>query len=98
MAEVSARADMHGGGADHRPDVDNGLGAGDRRPRAAIDAARGFAHGEITADELANARDAAKAAQDAAWAAAWPAGRVAANEAVKAAEKAEDAARTGYAI
>jgi len=44
---------------------------GDLRPREAIAAARAFAHGEITREQLSAARDAARAAAwDAAWAAA----------------------------
>ena len=72
----------------------------DKRPRQAIDVARKFARGEITADELAAAwaaagaaavaaaRDAARAAaRDAAWAAAWAAAGDAARDAAWAAEQ-----------
>lgn len=45
----------------------------DDRPRRAIEAARAFAAGQITAADLAAARAAAGAARAAAWAAAWSA-------------------------
>lgn len=69
----------------------------DKRPREAIEAARKYAHGEITQAELAAARAAAWAAASAAWpverdaaraatwAAAWDAAEVAAEVAVRAA-------------
>ena len=63
----------------------------DKRPELAIKAARDFAEGRITRDELAAARDAAWAAWAAAWAAraaAWAAGAAA-----WAAGAARDAAR-----
>jgi hypothetical protein len=56
---------------------------GDMRPHRAIDVARAFADGQATVEDLATARDAAKAAAeraakdapwDAAWDAAWDAG------------------------
>ena len=43
--------------------------AGEDRPRIAIETARRFANGQATAQELAAARDAARAAEDAVWAA-----------------------------
>ena len=69
-----------------------------------MDAARRFAHGEITRQELAAARAAAwdvacAAAGDAAWAAAWATARAAAWDAARAAawaaawDAARDAAR-----
>src|SRR5208337_4289073 len=66
----------------------------DTRPAAAIKATRDFAHGTITQEQLAAARDAAWAAGDAAWdagAAAWAAGD-AAGAAGAAAPAAADAA------
>ena len=39
----------------------------DKRPEMAIKAARDFAHGKITREEMAAVRDAARAAGDAAW-------------------------------
>lgn len=54
----------------------------DQRPKKAIEAARGYALGVITAEELAAAWVAARvAARDAAWDAAWDAARVAAGDA-----------------
>jgi hypothetical protein len=48
----------------------------DKRPRLAIQAARDYANGLITMEELAASRAAARAAaRDAAWAAAWDAAR-----------------------
>ena len=65
---------------------------GDTRPRAAIQAARDYAHGRIRAAARAAARDAAgdAAAGDAAWAAVWDAARAAARAA--AGDAAGDAA------
>ena len=58
----------------------------DQRPRAAIEAARKFARGEIAADELAAASAAARAADSsAARAAAWAAASAAASAAARAA-------------
>ena len=65
--------------------------AGEDRPRLAIEAARRFARGEATREEMAAAGDAAgdaagAAAGDAAWAAAWAAAGAAAGAAAWAAQ------------
>ena len=73
----------------------------DDRPRKSIDAARAYARGEITKEQLATARDAARAAardaagdaaggdaRDAAWAAAGAAAMAAAEDAARAAAEA----------
>ena len=74
------------------------------RPRKAIEAARAFARGEITKEQLAAARAAAEAAAEAAamatagaaaWAAAWAAARAAAWDAAR--DAAWDAARDAQA-
>jgi len=52
----------------------------DKRPEMAIKAARDFAHGKITREEMAAAGNAARAAGDAAGAAAWAAGNAAWNK------------------
>src|SRR5208337_3604560 len=68
----------------------------DTRPAAAIKATRDFAHGTITQEQLAAARDAAWDARDAAWdagAAAWDARGAAWAAARAAARDAGDAAR-----
>jgi hypothetical protein len=65
----------------------------DDRPRKAIDAARQFARGEISRDDMAAAGAAAWAAGAAAWAAAWAAGNAAGAAARDAAWAAGNAAR-----
>ena len=65
----------------------------DDRPRNAIEAARAYARGEITKEQLATARAAARdaalgAARDAAWAAAMAAAEDAARAAAEAAARA----------
>ena len=64
----------------------------DNRPRLAIQAARDYANGLITYEELYVARDAANTASDAAWDAASDAAREAARGAVWAANAAREAA------
>ncbi len=54
--------------------------AGEDRPRLAIEAARGFANGTVTREQMAAAR---AAARDAAWAAARDAARAAARDAAR---------------
>jgi len=64
----------------------------DKRPRLAIEAARKFAIGQATQEELFAAWDAAWAARDAAWVAAWAARDAAGAAAWAARDAARDAA------
>ena len=66
----------------------------DDRPRKAIDAARAYARGEITKEQLADAR---ASARDAAAAAAWDAARAAARDDARADARAAAAAAAGAA-
>ena len=66
----------------------------DDRPRKAIEAARAYARGEITKEQLDDAR---AAARDAAAAAAWDAARAAARDDARADARAAAAAAAGAA-
>jgi len=67
--EFLTDVEMHGLACDFAERVVD-LCGDDPRPRAAIEAKRGWLRGEVSDEELAAARDAAWAARDAAWAAA----------------------------